>query len=326
VPFTVSVRELQPSLSYGAHFVPFGVESPIDPDYELDGPAHVRAQVFGPDGGLVRTLLDADTLRGDFSVPWNLKDPSGSQVPDGRYDLRVTASNSAGEDRLDAGVSVDTQPPAITILPPLNPHNFLRIEVRDLVGVRSAVVTIDGQSTSYSTIYNLDKFLPAGTHTVSVTATDRMGHTSSATRTYTTVEPPPFNPFQCDATQAKLLVRHTPRLVSRLRKLARLGRHDDVFEGFSLAKTACVKIVSPVDEGMAILLKARHGKATPFVFATAAIPNPKVWHVAQMSTKVRIRSIAARGKHLVERRVLRGGKTRLVTLTVSLGHLVEVKK
>jgi hypothetical protein len=302
--------------------------APVLLGFTLNVPAHVTADLLALSDNEtpVRRLLDTFE-DGDFSFTWDLKDASGTFVDEGRYLIRVTATNSAGSVTNYGDVVRDIRGPSITIHPSVNQHVPLRVDIFDVSLVRSAVVTIDGQGTSFSTgAVRFQKYLPLGAHTVSVSATDRLGHTSSAAQSFTVQDPKPLKFFQCDAVQAKILVRHTPTLVARLRKLGRLGKRDDVFRGFSLAKTACVHIASPAVEGMAILLKARHGNTTPFVFAIGAVPPPNVWHVAQASTKVRIRSIAGRGRDLVERRVLPSGKTRLITLSWGLGHLVQVHK
>ncbi|NLC37015.1 MAG: flagellar hook assembly protein FlgD [Alcaligenaceae bacterium] len=78
----------------GTQITPFGMEL-------LSGAAGVKVNIMDASGKLVRTLEFEDYAAGVYSIDWDGTDNTGVTVPDGRYNVQVTAY-----DAFEAPVSV----------------------------------------------------------------------------------------------------------------------------------------------------------------------------------------------------------------------------
>jgi hypothetical protein len=322
--FTVNVAEEPPSLTDDNQGL-FFASGPTTRHYSLDAPAHVTATLLGNDGVTpIRTLLNANE-DGAFAVPWDMRDAGGTVVPDGSYAIQVVATNSAGSDSIYDSVPVDTQPPQITISAPSYPGTLL-VRLRDFPsGVTSATGTLDGAPLTLTRPQWLARqTVGLGTHTVSVSATDRAGHFTSATKTFTVVTRPPFSPPPSCSDGAKTVVRHSPALVGRLRRLAHLG-HRDVFKGFAIRAVLCTYLRGQPPNDKVILLRQRHGDLTPLVVALG--DGHGGWVTTYTSLKPRIVSISLVNYDVMERRRVgrTGHHTKLVHLRWDGHALVAVR-
>ena len=73
--------------------------------FKLAGAAkNVEIKIYNESGALVRTLTADDLEKGMNSVEWDGEDDAGTNVSEGSYSFRVTATDSAGSD-----VSVETR-------------------------------------------------------------------------------------------------------------------------------------------------------------------------------------------------------------------------
>ncbi len=62
---------------------PFSPETRIE--YELPRPGHVKLDIFGASGRLIRTLVDKDLAAGKHNTRWDGRDPEGRTVAGGIY-------------------------------------------------------------------------------------------------------------------------------------------------------------------------------------------------------------------------------------------------
>jgi hypothetical protein len=321
--FTLNIAEEPPSLTDNNPGV--YVTGTTARHYSVDALAHVTATLVGSDGVTpIRTLLDADEY-GGFVVPWDLRNASGTAVPDGFYTIRVVATNGAGSDSIDDPVPVDTQGPQITITSPSYPGTLF-VRVGDVPsGIASATGSLDGVPLILARPrWFANRAVSLGTHTVSVTATDRIGHSTSMTKTFTVVNRPPVTrPASC-SDGAKSAIRRSPALVARLRRLAHLG-HRDVFKGFAIRTVLCPFLGGHPPGDKVILMKERHGDLTPLVVALG--DGNGGWVVRYSSTKPRIISISLVNYDVMERRRVgrTGHHTKLVHLRWNGHALVAVR-
>jgi len=68
--------------------------------YELKTPGHVRLQIYGKAGRLVRTLVNGEQARGSYSIEWNGLNEAGERVPTGIYFSRVQVGSSVASGKL----------------------------------------------------------------------------------------------------------------------------------------------------------------------------------------------------------------------------------
>ena len=84
-PLTAQSAGLEGVEASRASFNP-GAGQEVALSYRLAGPERVTVQVYDPDGGLVRTLVDAQQRdAGAHSEPWDGRDADGVVVPDEAY-------------------------------------------------------------------------------------------------------------------------------------------------------------------------------------------------------------------------------------------------
>ena len=79
-----------PQTMLRAHPNPMRRDSQIHFDLRRGG--EVALRIFGPDGALVRTLIDGAAPAGPGSVAWDGRDQCGRPVPSGVYFCRLRAS------------------------------------------------------------------------------------------------------------------------------------------------------------------------------------------------------------------------------------------
>ena len=93
-----------------------GVEDTTALSFTLAATAPVRVDVEA--GGVVVTTLFAGPLpAGPHTVPWD-GTAAGATLPDGAYTFVVTVTDALGNVQFPAAVTIDTQPPQLTLLDP----------------------------------------------------------------------------------------------------------------------------------------------------------------------------------------------------------------
>jgi hypothetical protein len=170
--------------------------------FHLRKTGRVTLEVIGPDGRLVRTLVDGRRL---FHAPqhflWNGRTDAGKLVPDGLYKLRLHLGGQHRTIVLPRGTRVDTKPPSAVVLgvkplviSPDGDHARDSLSVRYRVTEQARVrLLVDGQvavrgapirlqATLYwpGTLHGVP--LPAGIHRISLVAQDLAGNLSRPTR------------------------------------------------------------------------------------------------------------------------------------------------
>jgi hypothetical protein len=162
--------------------------------YQLSGDASVTATVLNAAGKEVRQLASAMSAQGGHrSLRWDGFDNQGVPVPDGQYRLRIAATDSTGATSSgETEITVDGHGPRITLLSPLriSSTRAVSLQVADpLSGIRSAWLSVDGQVVAKSAnsplVYRPQTGWSGGHHSLRLVATDRLGNTSSFTRTLT---------------------------------------------------------------------------------------------------------------------------------------------
>lgn len=304
--FTLDIGEVAPDLSpeTSAPIFTHG-DVPVHLGFVPGDPGHVTARLLAPDRSTVlRTFLD-ETTSTRFAIDWDFKDAAGNPVPDGAYTIDVVDANLAGSDDVPALVTVDRTPPSVSVSASLR---TVRVSVIDATsGLRNTQITLDGQTHSFTSkpIVRFQAPATPGPHTVTVSATDRVGNTASTIKTVvvpsSSAAPGRLQPPACDRVQAKRAVRASPQLVQRLRRVEHMPK-SDVFERLSLRKVACGDLTEDGLKDMAILLQDRHGNTPLAVFAGAN----SGWAEIYASTTPRIASFtltpSAAGPELIEQR------------------------
>ena len=56
-------------------------------NYEIFGPGNVKAKIFTLDGILVKSLYEAETAKGAYSLEWDATNTAGEKVASGVYVL-----------------------------------------------------------------------------------------------------------------------------------------------------------------------------------------------------------------------------------------------
>ena len=165
--------------------------------YQLSDQAEVVARVVGPNGGVVNTLVNAQTLpAGQHNVVWDGRTTAGQAVTDGQYRLEIIASGTARSTTQSLPVRVDTQPPSIQLVNLPNGQrvreNALTVEgVTDLgatvlVAGSPTPILVDGQG-QFSFLHRLEE----GTNRLEIVSTDDAGNTASIQREISLITTPP---------------------------------------------------------------------------------------------------------------------------------------
>ncbi len=154
-------------------------------------PSNVVAEATGPSGAVVSyppaTVTDASPTTVTYSRA------SGTTFAIGTTTVTVGAVDLAGNVAAPATFTVqvrDTTPPTVTISAPINGATYdigvsivFSYTATDLVGVTSQSATLDGAPiTNGATINTFN--LAAGLHTVTVTARDAAGNTTTKSSTF----------------------------------------------------------------------------------------------------------------------------------------------
>ncbi len=170
--------------------------------FKLRNTGTLTLEVIGPDGRVVRTLVNSRRFRHNpLHFEWNGRNDAGQLLPDGLYRFRLHFGGQHRTIVLPRGTRVDTKPPAAVLLAvkPLviSPDGD---HVRDALSVRYRVteqarvrLLVDGhvavrgrptrlQATLYwpGTLGGVP--LPAGIHRISLVAQDLAGNLSRPTR------------------------------------------------------------------------------------------------------------------------------------------------
>jgi hypothetical protein len=101
---TFSVNNTLGFLELSDRNVPRGTE--VEVSFRLESAATLRAEVEGPTGKVVRTLLRGWHRKGEVAVLWNGRTPSGRPVRVGAYRVSIHAVNRLGEVELNDSVAV----------------------------------------------------------------------------------------------------------------------------------------------------------------------------------------------------------------------------
>jgi hypothetical protein len=297
--FDVAVAEEVPLLGEHGPWPRGSVSGPISRSFFVVHPGRVTAKIVSRSGETVKTLLDR-LESADFSVPWDLTDAAGNSVPDGRYSFSVVAENAAGSADYPWPVTVDRLPPQIEIDPPATPAVF-QIKVTDSgSGVDVVHISVDGHTrTVHPTYEPIQGFIGAGKHTISVVATDRAGHSSSASQTFT-VGVAKLQRVPCGRSRTKATLRKLRPEISDLLHPGQPSRRD-ILRQVTVRQALCAQYDGTgFPFGMALLLKQRHGTKTPLLFVVG--DGGGVQSPVYTSGKPRITGIAFRGDQLRERR------------------------
>lgn len=93
-----------------------GILEDVSAFYTLSEPADVMAVVLNSAGVTVRTLVNQQPeSNGQHAVKWNGRDDSGQIVPDGLYQIAVTAAATARQNEHSVPVKVDTTAPTLQL-------------------------------------------------------------------------------------------------------------------------------------------------------------------------------------------------------------------
>jgi len=319
--FDVAVAEEAPVLGEHGPLRLGPASGPVSRSFFVVHPGHVTAEIDSASGKAVKTLLDQPETA-DFVVPWDLTDTAGNPVPDGRYSFSVIAENAAGSVGYPWPVTVDRLPPQIEIDPPATPAVF-EVKVTDSgSGVNVVQLNVDGHtSTIHPTHEPIRGFIGAGRHTISVTATDRAGHSSSVSQTFT-VDMAKFRQVPCGRSRTKASLRQLRTTISGLLHPGQPPRRD-ILRQVAVRQALCAHYNGtgyPFE--MALLLKQRHGTKTPVLLVGG--DGQRLQFPVYTSVRPRIGSIALRGDQLVERRPARHG-TKLVRYRFNGFRLVLIR-
>jgi len=125
----------------------FGPGETATLSYELDGATSVTAQVKGPDGKTVRTLVDAVSQQpGQHAVAWDGRDDDGFPVADGEYTLRLESADLYGNtSSSEAKIFVDGAGPEISVTPPGSPGDAAIADVTDANGIDGGIATVTSE-------------------------------------------------------------------------------------------------------------------------------------------------------------------------------------
>jgi hypothetical protein len=101
---TFSVNNTLGFLELSDRNVPRGTG--IEVSFRLDSAATLRAEIEGPSGKVVRTLLRGWHRKGEVALAWSGRTPGGRPVRVGAYRVSVHAVNRLGEVELSDSVAV----------------------------------------------------------------------------------------------------------------------------------------------------------------------------------------------------------------------------
>ncbi len=174
-----------------------GTQEEVAAFYTLSEPATVTALVRNSAGLVVRTLVpqkpEAD---GQHAILWDGRDDSGQAVPDGLYQVVVTAAATARTSEHSVPVEVDTTPPRLQLA------NF-----SDNTTTRESSLTVEGTTEPNVTVwvsgdprsvpvdargvFRVNRVLDEGLNSMDIRAVDAAGNETLLARAVTLRTRPP---------------------------------------------------------------------------------------------------------------------------------------
>jgi hypothetical protein len=332
VGYSVTVTEQPPEVS-GLTATPayVGPGGSTTFHFGLSGPGFV--QPFERlNWGAFQDLAGINLDSGQHDLVWNFRDVGGARVPDGQYQVGLTASNAVPGAKTWAGTVIyDTTPPTIklSVDPPsaVNIRSEIGVDVRDPgphpasipnpeYGVAMVTASTDGgppQDMGMTGAYPIEwnrytvrgGVWTPGPHTVVFQATDFVGNTSRATVSLT-VPARARGARQrpdCSTLAIKTAVRGSTSLNSALRHLAHKP-HGDLFRTFLIDHRLCGDVTGDYVKELVVLLKEQHGSKTALaVFGQ----NGANWSLAYRDTRHSISNIKLTLFGLYEDTYVHGG-------------------
>lgn len=166
-------------------------------NYTLDSDASVTAGVYNLNGGLVRVLLDEESLpSGTHNLLWDGRSQAGAVVQDGQYRLEIEAAGILRGTTRNVLLVVDTLPPALQLVN-LNDKARVGTEAIIIQGVTdpNAMVWQSGEAqlvaVDASGRFAFQRRLAEGSNLIELRAMDQAGNTSVVSREITLVTEPP---------------------------------------------------------------------------------------------------------------------------------------
>jgi hypothetical protein len=272
----------------------------------LSGAATVFQQTTDLSGKVVQAPRDGTHVGlGSHSITWKAADDQGKPLPEGRYQLKLTASNDAFGSPANGTVRavVDGTPPRVQVaaLGVTNPSRPLTISASDTgaaaSGLAQVTVAVDGgPAVPVSGTYRLTYLPPGGwktgKHTVQAVAVDQAGNSSTSTASFSIVDTGCFSPSISRA------VRGSKPLNASLRRLAKVP-HGDILKRFEVAQGSCADLTGDQTNELVTLLRDYKGPAT--VLAIFKRVGADQWSLMYEDTRHRLDKVTAAGSDLVER-------------------------
>jgi flagellar hook assembly protein FlgD len=165
--------------------------------YTLNEDADVTVAVFNESGTQVRTITNNQfQTRGQHIATWDGRDNIGQVVPDGRYQMDVTAQGTVRAGNQGANVEVDTVPPALHLVN-MDEANRVRDANLTIEGLTDldAVVQLEGDPQlipiDSDGHFSIKRQLVEGSNLLQIAATDPAGNKATISREIILVTQPP---------------------------------------------------------------------------------------------------------------------------------------
>lgn len=166
-----------------------GVLEDVSAFYTLSEPADVMAVVLNSAGVTMRTLVNQQPENnGQHAVKWNGRDDSGQIVPDGLYQIAVTAAATARQNEHSVPVEVDTTPPTLQLANLANEQFTTAESALTIEGTTDANVTVlvsgDPRPIPVDArgLFRVTRQLSEGSNILDVRAVDAAGNESIISR------------------------------------------------------------------------------------------------------------------------------------------------
>jgi flagellar hook assembly protein FlgD len=166
-----------------------GILEDVSAFYTLSEPADVMAVVLNSAGVTMRTLVNQQPENnGQHAVKWNGRDDSGQIVPDGLYQIAVTAAATARQNEHSVPVEVDTTPPTLQLANLANEQLTTAESVLTIEGTTDANVSVlvsgDPRPIPVDArgLFRVTRQLSEGVNILDVRAVDAAGNESIISR------------------------------------------------------------------------------------------------------------------------------------------------
>jgi hypothetical protein len=153
--------------------------------FSSSGALKLRLLLVGPSGRTVRTITPEAVGRGDHSLSWDGKGEGGGVLRDGKYKLRLEATDPSGNDaNAETGILVDGTGPAIKVVKrSLRPRDTFAVTLKDALSkIASGRLLVDRQTAAQlapgQTVLRARPATEwkAGRHEFRIVATDDLGN------------------------------------------------------------------------------------------------------------------------------------------------------